>query len=217
LAYPAFQVRTQDDENQNQISSVTCRTTPADGGHSMLIQTTPCIDNSPITSCVLVHSDQATPATQQNNGFDCYFNITAPTGANKMLLVQISEDSGFGTTTTWIQPNSNAWMLLTRTDVASGSKKDQVIWHTNIVYHSTVPSNEFFNVKFVYNTFAVFHWYESIGFDAWLSVGGAGGFAFFMVILHTILMLLIGLCIPDDSKFLHSTSAGEKNYQNLVR
>jgi len=214
LLFPPFSVRIADDENANIIDSVICKGAP---GYLNLVPTMPCPDGSEYPSkCVYVQADHANPATQRLNGFDCYFNITAPNNPNadQVLLVQINETTSYGSSTTYIRPNANAWILLSKTGINDGTQpSEQFVWHTNLVYRTTVSPGDFFNVHFAYDTLSVFHWYKSIGFDTWLSVGGIGGFAFFMVILHTIVMWLIGLCLPNDSKFLHQSPVSD--YQSI--
>jgi len=219
LTFPPFTVRLADDEQQNIIDSVVCR---GSDGYLNLVPTEPCPDGSPYPSkCVYVQADHASAATPTDNGFDCYFNVTAPASnmQDKILLIQINETNSFGPSTLYVNPNSNAWVSIGKTGVNDGSSaQENFIYHLSLTYRTTVIQGDFFNVHFAYDSFSVFHWFKSMGYDTWLSVGGIGGFAFFMVILHTAFMWLIGLCLTNDSKFLihnEHESSSSSSYQNI--
>lgn len=59
-----------------------------------------------------------------------------------------------------------------------------------------------FRVVVGIRNFFVQHTQEVDTFNGWQSVGSIGGFIFFLVILHNILMFLVGFCLANDSKFL---------------
>lgn len=46
------------------------------------------------------------------------------------------------------------------------------------------------------------HIVEYDSYNGWMALGDIGGFAFFMMILHTMVMMCIGVCFNNDSQFL---------------
>lgn len=52
-------------------------------------------------------------------------------------------------------------------------------------------------------SFNVMHARDVDEFNGWKGVGDIGGLVFFLYILHTILMIIIGFFVNNDSKFLN--------------
>jgi hypothetical protein len=213
ISYPSFIIKTNDDENLNTINNVICR---FGVGHPMLVPTAGCANGEPNTKCMFVEAESYA-ASQDSNSLDCSINITAPPSADRILMIQIYEKASYGASITWLQPNNNAIILLTKAEIKPSSGSESIIWGHTVIYHSTVDDGTFFNVKFVFDTFAVFHWQEDSGYDTWMSVGGIGGFAFFMLIIHTIFMAIVTLCIPNESKFLKggASAVASSDYQSV--
>jgi len=205
IAYPSFTIKTNYDEANSTITNVFCEW-GSRNQHPVIVPTSNCANGEPTTRCVFVGSSGYF-ASQQENHLDCKINVTAPNSGDKILLFQIYEQADFGASITWVSPNDNAVIYLTKTVIESKGKDPSVIWQHQINYHSSVVEGNFFAVRFSFDTFAVFHWQEDTGFDTWLSVGGIGGFAFFMLIMHTIFMTIVGTCLPNESKFLSSGTA----------
>jgi hypothetical protein len=200
ISYPSFYIKTTYDESANTISHVSCTWGPRDGSQ-MLVPTTGCSNGTPVTKCVYVDA-QGYVGNQKENHLDCRVNTTAPAGTDKILLLQIYEQADFGATIVWLDPSDNAVVYLTKTLIEPHGKTPSILWGHSVEYHSTVVEGDYFNIRVAFQNFAVFHWQEDSGFDTWMSVGGIGGVAFFMVIMHTIFMTIIGMCLPNESKFL---------------
>jgi len=48
-----------------------------------------------------------------------------------------------------------------------------------------------------------------------MAVGTIGGFGFWMLILHSFVMILVGFCFANESKFLGATGSGPERRQML--
>jgi len=201
IAYPEFVIKTNSDEANNTITSTFCEW-GSRSQHPVIVNTAACSNGEPLTRCVFVGAN-GYYASQSENHLDCKINVTGP-NADKVLLFQIYEQATFGASIMWVAPNDNAVIYLTKTIIQPKGKDASVIWSHQISYHSTVVEGDFFYVRISFDNFAVFHWQEDSGFDSWLSVGGIGGFAFFMLIMHTVFMTIVGTCLPNESKFLNS-------------
>jgi len=204
LAFPDFQVRTNIDESENSIEGPICGC--AAGSSATYPAITAC-SGLAMNKCFAVSGSQCTGTLNNNgsptatNNLDCTFNVTGPNSGDRVILVVFTDEANFGNSVTYVQPQQNAVIGLVKT-VVKGNGVSSNLWGRNLMYQSSVSEGGLFAVRFQYDTFTVFHWVEDSGFDSWLSVGGIGGFAFFMLILHTILMTIVEICIPNESKFL---------------
>jgi len=80
------------------------------------------------------------------------------------------------------------------------------VWEKSYVYHSTASTGGEYYVSTSLAGFRVEHLEQTNSYNGWMAVGGIGGFAFFMVVLHTIVMILVGFALPNESKFLGARS-----------
>jgi hypothetical protein len=71
-------------------------------------------------------------------------------------------------------------------------------------YQSTVSFPGYYVVSTIIESFGVEHLEQRSLYNGWMAMGDVGGFAFFLLILHTIVMLGVGVFLANDSKFLHS-------------
>jgi hypothetical protein len=60
-------------------------------------------------------------------------------------------------------------------------------------------------VSVIIESFGVEHYEQRSVYNGWMAMGDVGGFAFFLLILHTIVMLGVGVFLANDSRFLHSS------------
>jgi len=220
IAFPNFQIRTNIDESQNSILGPVC--TCAAGSSFTSPAISACGTALPLSKCFSVAGSQFTGVLNNTgsltayNNLDCTFNVTGPVTGDRVILVAFTENTDLGNTITYIQPTQNAVLGIVKT-VIKGNGVNSNVWGRNLMYQSSVADGQLFAVRMQYDTFSVFHWVEDSGFDSWLSVGGIGGFAFFMIILHTILMTLVEICLPNESKFLKGVGVSSASDYNAVR
>jgi len=67
----------------------------------------------------------------------------------------------------------------------------------------------FFNIDIKIGVFDVFHYEQTDFYTGWMATSDIGGAAFFLVIIHTIVMGLVSLCLENNSKYLKGTSYTE--------
>jgi hypothetical protein len=96
-------------------------------------------------------------------------------------------------------------------------------WYSDVSYFQPIQSTplhgNIWSFKIIFNivTFDVFHYEEmeytdEVGsFNGWMAAGAIGGFAYFMYILHTIVMFLLGFFLTNNSKFL----TGQDSYNRI--
>jgi hypothetical protein len=77
------------------------------------------------------------------------------------------------------------------------------VWEKSQLYHSTSHTPGYYVVRTLISSFRIDHFEQTDSYDGWMAVGGMGGFAFWMVILHTIAMIVVGFILSNESKFLN--------------
>jgi len=206
ISFPDLLVKTNADEPNDAISNIFCEVGNPNDPNMLLIPLDLCPGGVAEKYCRLVIAGGFT-ANPAMNALTCYINITAPQGADTSIAITVAQDSPFGKEVVYVRPTMGAVVAISKIVVKAKGQQEAYTWRYNMQYKYDVVQPNYFVVKFVINNFMVTHFVEDIGFDSWLSIGGIGGFAYFMVILHTIAMTLVGLCLTPESKFLYG---GEK-------
>jgi len=109
----------------------------------------------------------------------------------------------------WIANNNNAWVMLTKEyDV-----EDDEEWERSLLYHSTKAIDNQWIITTLINSFDVIHEStEDSFYNGWVAVADIGGFFFFLYLLHSVVMILFGFCLPKNSTFLYPDT---KPYEDL--
>jgi len=139
---------------------------------------------------------------------------------NTLVAWELDEDHAIGRNAhaaLWFEPRQSpgvqvnlrkAYVSYDRDELDFG--KDDVehpVWERTLVYHTTVEHKGHYNFTTFIETFMVEHLDMVDMYNGWIALGEVGGFAFFMIVLHVIVMLLVGFIFDNNSKFL-STSQG---------
>lgn len=104
---------------------------------------------------------------------------------------------------TWFAPNDMTWIMLEKNILQASHKNPPIqLWQQTLMYHSTVSQPNLYNVTTIMGSFWVRHFDPKDTYNGWMAVGDIGGVAFFMVILHTIVMLIFGFFMSNTSTFL---------------
>jgi len=197
ITYPNFLFQTSVDELQNSIEYIAC------SFNGSAVPCTSCGNGVPMSKCVSIEASNF-QATIESNLLSCKINITSPNNSNKLLGFRtLPYGDSIGLYDTWIHPDNNAWILLTKSTTQSEGQSESDIWDIRLLYHTTVVENNFFEVSVRMDQFSVYHYFQENTYDRWLSVADIGGFAYFMYMMHTIFMWLIGTFLENDSKYLH--------------
>jgi len=164
--------------------------------------------------CQAVISDSVEIQNVHGNDFqnqiNCNINISASPNTNEEIRFEFdfpnidytSGGNSFGPIE--VQPNNNAWIILQKS-IRTMKGVTQNEWYRELVYHSDVSTPNNYNITVDISSFGIFHWFESNDYNGWKAIGNIGGFSFFMVIMHTFVMILVGFVFVARSKFLYST------------
>jgi len=177
-------------------------------------------DVPPIEKCFAVSaSDIVTIDTVDptENAIICWFNTTANTTSS--LVAWEVEGDNFQYTgansyaATWVHPSPNAWVLLQKSIISRNPESHVVGWHRDLVYQSSLSDNGQFTVSTIISSLQITHYNSRDSFNGWRALGEIGGFAYALVLVHTVVMIIIGFCMTNDSKFLTDRSGSE--YESL--
>jgi len=123
--------------------------------------------------------------------------------------------------TLWLGPRNSpgVWILLRKGFLQpQGAMNSELagpngipIWEKSQIYHSTVSTPGHYVVKTTISSFRINHYEQTNSYNGWMAVGGIGGFAFWMVILHTIVMAVVGFILPNESRFLSGDRHGTEH------
>jgi hypothetical protein len=126
----------------------------------------------------------------------------------------------------WLSPRAapGAWVLLKKGYITRLSNDAEVfegsrnvpIWQKSSLYHSTVSKPGFYTINTVISSFKVEHYEQVDTYNGWMAVGGIGGFAFWMLVMHGIAMIFIGFILPNESKFLKPQSSNELERRPMI-
>jgi len=136
---------------------------------------------------------------------DCWINTTIPTSREDLLIAMEFEGDNHATggdslASVWIAPTEGAWILLNNEKLFyNGNEYND--WHRKLIYQSSIRERGMYKVAVVMNSFFVSHVDQADSYTGWMAIGEAGGFAYFTVILHFLLMIPFGFCLTNNSKF----------------
>jgi len=170
----------------------------------------------PPNSCLAVNSDSIAAVNNPNTGlqFDdnervyCNISTTGNSSGNTLIAWEIEgNETQIGSNSyasIWIAPNNAAWVMLEKSIIGTPTG-DEIAWRRSLLYHSTVSVPGYYLVNTIVGSFQVSHWYPTDSYNGWMSIGQIGGFAFFLVILHSMVMLILGIFMTNDSKLLNDS------------
>jgi len=143
---------------------------------------------------------------------DCFLNTTVPPTQEDHLIAWEMEGDNHATggeslASMWVAPNDNAWILI-RNDKIGFNGREFNDWERKLVYHTTTRTPGEYHISTIIRSFFIQHIEQGNSFSGWRALGDVGGFAYFVVILHSIIMaLIIGICFSNNSKFLGGSEA----------
>jgi len=208
ILYPQFQLRTVFDEQNNVINTPYCTWGNA------LQPIAACPQNPDTTACI-----QVTPtaeAVPMLNDLECLLNVTAPQGADRILAFDILDNGKYGAAMTFLNPSNNVWIVMDKISVEPKSGPKLTFWSRRVQYETTLSNGQYFKIVMVIDTFAIWHYVETDWYTGMMAVADVGGLAFFLYILHTITMMIIGIFLDNNSKFLGGSQDGGKVPYNQI-
>jgi hypothetical protein len=154
----------------------------------------------------------------QNTQITCTVNTTgfAP-GQNIQLAWERDPHHGYSANpyhgAEYISPNNQAWVslekrIITPLDRGDRNESSFHFWRMRLQYHSSVSLQGYYVITTLIDTFGVEHWVQRDAYNGWMATGDIGGFAFFLLILHSIVMIGVGIFLNNDAKFLRGAPEG---------
>jgi len=214
IPYPSFHFRIGYRNLNETFSSLTC------AQHHVPLTNRLCAGQTNLNSmqtCIAVNSENFT-AVQNNSNFGEYFgnsircNISTNGNVGNLLIAFEIEDNNTvavgpnSYAAAWIAPNQHAWVQLDKSIFTNASGLNTNQWYRNVIYHSTISVIGQYNVSVDLGSFWVNHIEQSDIYNGFMSMGDVGGFAFFMLIIHAVLMMILGICFANTSEFLGGKS-----------
>jgi len=223
IPFPKFHFRIHTEADIPRVQNFTSKRCTHNGA---FLTTTTCapwrgINPSPET-CFAVNTDGIVAENKWEDWQDLFINCeitTAGVDADKNLLIawelegeNVGTYGGNSFASIWIAPNDKAWVMLEKALIQGGRKQPKWIevWERTLLYHSTNASPNFYNVSTIIGTFRVNHIELKDPSIGWVGAANVGGFAFFVILIHTIVMSLFGICLDNDSKFLRGNDSGHR-------
>jgi len=220
IEFPNFRFKLLDPQDNFIVSSINCTHGP------LGISYTQCRSGEPMTRCFAVSSGTVNAFNQWDEPFDnyritCAFNTTGTAAENQMVAWEV-ENAGNSFNarpyhTTLIGPNNNMWVMLEKVIIKPLHTDGFIDWQKKVVHHSTVHEIGYYRVSTFIQTFRVAHFEQQVSYNGWMAMGGFGGFAFFLLILHTMVMIIAGFVLTNDSKFLHRSGGDSEMSERIYR
>jgi len=201
------------------------------GNGGLAIPITACPDGTSRDTCFTVKAGSISvkPDNKRDGShrITCTFQTTGFVGENQILLMEIEGAySTFGsryTQAVHFGPREfpgvevqlkQLYIVPLRGEVhgISSDGKAKLAWEKSWFYHSSVVNAGSYSISIVIEDFIARYFEEIDEYKPEMAVGAIGGFAFWMVILHTIVMIIFGFFMTNTSKFLGSASA-ERTHQ----
>jgi len=219
IQFPRFSFRVGWGSTQLQIVSLTCT-------HDLFpVNVSPC-PNESVTSCRTIYADAFfTSQSVANVVFgDERIICSMTTVGNSSVLGNLiafdndgSNEESVGPNayaSIWIAPNQNAWVMLEKSIFTYSNGNNITDWDRNLLYHSTVSTTGQYNISVIIGSYNVWHIDQTDIYNGMMAMGDIGGFAFFMLIIHSVIMLFVGLCLFNNSTFLKNANSGESVNQS---
>jgi len=84
-----------------------------------------------------------------------------------------------------------------------------VEWQKDVSYHSTLSEVGVYSIYIGIGSYYARHEEQKDIYDGWMALGASGGFIYFSVILHTIIMIIVGVRLENDSAFLQGPDSDD--------
>jgi len=187
--------------------------------------------------CVAVYGDQievfesnsGRPDEMAELGIACNITVMGNiTGMGTMIAFGLEGQDNYIAisdphTALWIHPTTYSMIALTR-ERAKVHGNWATMWDRQLIYMSSVTNGTFFHIRTVVNGFSEFNYDVWNLYSGWRAVGDLGGVSFFLVCIHTAVMILLGFCFSNNAVFLRKeadkksssqSSSASQSYQPL--
>jgi len=219
LTFPRFHIRTQGSETIKRLecsrNNVVIQNLACD-----LPQGVPLGSVAASNNCIAVHSDTIEVTNNPNSPLGdvmIYCSLTTEGSNPGSLVVWGLEGQNVGPfgpnafSGIYIGPNNNSWVVLEKRTVhESVHLPRQTQWSRSLIYHTNGQVPGFYGITTIMGSFYVQHMEPDDVFDGWKAFGNIGGFIFMLVVVHTIVMLLVGIVFENRSEFIKGQTLDDK-------
>jgi len=206
INFPKFQFQT---ERTDQILSVSCQHLNV----SVPVGPCPAVNGKvpDLRLCVGVSSDlfyatNKADVPYSDNRLSCLVLTNTSAKGNTALnwALQGPDTPNFGTLfgSVWVNANNNAWIMLDKSVATGNGGSLSVSWSSKLLYHSSQSQVGTYWVSAVIDNFIVYHSELTQRSSGWVTTAEIGGFGYFLLILHTLVMIGVGIHFVNDSTFL---------------
>jgi len=124
--------------------------------------------------------------------------------------LDISIARSWGGDTIWVTPNENAWVdlgIIVMKPLGGRNTDGFTTYSKRLAYHGQVAVNGHYIVHFLAADFFALHYDQTDSYDGWMTTADIGGFAFFMVVIHAVVLFAASVFLDDHSTFLKPTES----------
>jgi len=186
-----------------------------------IVNTDPCEpwhgDEPPIDKCFSVQGHffnavQDVSIPMEGQRIACEFQTTGQADYNDMVAWELEgfvgiEGVGPNAHSLWLAPNNFTWVLIQKSTMKYHGQKNLVDeWEKTLIYHSPTSLQGFYFVETILGSFDVTHFEEQNLQNGWETIGQIGGYIYFMLIIHTLVIIFFGFCLDNNSRFLNNES-----------
>jgi len=167
----------------------------------------------PMNQCIAWNSDSFTAMNDlsiMDADSRIYCEITTTgTGqlGNEMMSFGLEGQNVFGgaglISSTFFAPCDATWLMLQKNTLQQAHGGETIeLWGTDLLYHSTLNQTNLYNVTVIMGSYYVNNFQPRNSYNGWMTVGDIGGVSYFMLIIHTLVMIIVGLFLSNSSTFL---------------
>lgn len=188
-------------------------------------------DNTPMTenTCIDGNRDRCSrfygqnykPAQQVQNfnpaviskpdRIQCNFTLTPGSvteDVNRMIKFEILAENylereyGHDNVALFIRDGQQAIVELSKREIILHHKKYIPEWRKKLSYRPIQQTDYFYTIDITMQTFLVRTYEQADNYNGWMSASDVGGFAYFLVIIHIMALIIVGFVLDNDAEFL---------------
>jgi len=136
-----------------------------------------------------------------------YDNVNKSNSAIKWEIIQPSTNDNHPTLTAFVNPDDDAAILLKKeVYFMTKSTTTWIDWNPRTVYFNNIQEPNALVVSIIMYSFYVTNFERYDFYTSWMSFADIGGVMFIIYAIHTVIMILVGCVIKNDSHTLGGVS-----------
>jgi len=172
-----------------------------------------------IYNCVAVYADQVevfnTGQQREYHDFGVGCNITTTGTIDQVGTMIAFGIEGSNNYISFDDPHAPLWIFSTNLAIIELNRQLMKIsgvmgtfWDRQIFYFNDAWTTGSYQVYVTIDGFGYFRFDTQNLYSGWRSTSDVGGFAYFLVVIHTAVMIILGICFANNSTFLKSNKSG---------